>query len=454
VLVGADLCVLFLTRAAVRLVRDHAVLGRSLQAFLLQLIPPGSLSGVQFATAVLFGLALAGNYGPGDRRHDVRRLLWGVSIGAAFPFWAALWSHGVPMTVAEYLGTTLLFWALLTLERATVHQLAAHFLPESESIRTLVVGSAPECEAVMASSMFSSGRDYHVAGFVDVRLPAAPHALGHVTDFVHVLQQTRADAVVVCGHLSDMRFHEVVDAAIAAGTQILAVPRSAARGVTPNVVWLRGRPLIQLTVPTLNGQQLAIKRALDICIGGVLLALAAPLIALIALCVKLTSPGAVVFRQERVGRGGKPFSIFKFRTMVDGADRQREQLLARSIYRDARLFKVPDDPRVTAIGKWLRLSSLDELPQLVNVLRGEMSLVGPRPPLPSEVALYERHHYARFSVIPGITGPWQVAGRNGITDFEQVVKIETEYIRTWSLARDLAILARTIPVVLGRRGAH
>jgi lipopolysaccharide/colanic/teichoic acid biosynthesis glycosyltransferase len=140
--------------------------------------------------------------------------------------------------------------------------------------------------------------------------------------------------------------------------------------------------------------------------------------------------------------------------MVNGAEHRRDELLGRSVYSDPRLFKVHDDPRATRLGRWLRRSSLDELPQLVNVLRGEMSLVGPRPPLPSEVALYQEHHYARFGVTPGITGPWQVSGRNGVTDFERVIELETEYIRNWSFARDLWILLRTVPVVLGRRGAH
>src|SRR5437899_2729056 len=129
--------------------------------------------------------------------------------------------------------------------------------------------------------------------------------------------------------------------------------------------------------------------------------------------------------------------------MVDGAERHRDELLSQSLYRDARLFKLSSDPRTTRLGRWLRRTSLDELPQLVNVLKGDMSLVGPRPPLPSEVALYETHHYARFDVKPGMTGPWQVAGRNQVTDFERVVALETGYMRTWSLGQDVLILLQT-----------
>jgi len=169
--------------------------------------------------------------------------------------------------------------------------------------------------------------------------------------------------------------------------------------------------------------------------------------------VKAASPGPMFFTQERVGQGGRKFRIIKFRTMVDGAEQRRDELLSRSLYSDGRLFKVPNDPRITPLGRWLRRTSIDELPQLVNVLRGEMSLVGPRPPLPSEVALYEEHHYARFDVKPGITGPWQVAGRNGVTSFEEVLGLERNYIRNWSVWADMRLLAATIPVVVRMRGA-
>ena len=197
-----------------------------------------------------------------------------------------------------------------------------------------------------------------------------------------------------------------------------------------------------------------LKRTLDLTGATVGLVVLSPVFLVLALLVKLDSPGPVFFRQPRVGRGGRCFRIIKFRTMRLGADAQQAGLLAQNIYRDPRLFKIVRDPRVTRVGRWLRRISADELPQLWNVLRGEMSLVGPRPPLPSEVERYEAHNYARFDVKPGITGPWQVSGRNEITDFERVITLETEYIRGWSLARDLWILCRTVPAVLARRGAH
>jgi lipopolysaccharide/colanic/teichoic acid biosynthesis glycosyltransferase len=235
---------------------------------------------------------------------------------------------------------------------------------------------------------------------------------------------------------------------------VLAVPRSIEiAGVEPKLVWRHDQPLVELTTPTLRGGQLIIKRFVDVVGASLALVLALPVMLLVAAVVKLDSKGPIFFRQNRVGRGGGLFKIFKFRTMVAGAEERREELLGQSIYADRRLFKVVRDPRLTRLGGWLRRTSLDELPQLFNVLKGEMSLVGPRPPIPSEVDLYEAHHYARFDVKPGITGPWQVGGRNRITDFEQIVALETRYIRDWSLLGDILILVRTCWVVLGMRGA-
>jgi len=196
-----------------------------------------------------------------------------------------------------------------------------------------------------------------------------------------------------------------------------------------------------------------VKRLMDL--AGALLGIIALgwLMLLIGIAVKLDSRGPMLFRQTRVGRGGRRFKIVKFRTMEENAEDRVEDLRPMSVYRDERLFKVRKDPRVTRLGRFLRASSLDELPQLFNVLAGQMSLVGPRPPLPSEVELYEERHFARFDVKPGITGPWQASGRNEITDFEQIIALESDYIRNWSLLSDLVLLARTVPVVLLRHGA-
>jgi lipopolysaccharide/colanic/teichoic acid biosynthesis glycosyltransferase len=198
----------------------------------------------------------------------------------------------------------------------------------------------------------------------------------------------------------------------------------------------------------------ALKRGVDVVGAAFALLALAPLLAVLALLVKLDSPGPVLFAQTRVGRGGRPFRMLKLRTMRDGADAEKASLAHLNHSDDPRLFKIPADPRVTAVGRVIRRWSLDELPQLWNVLVGHMSLVGPRPFFESDLADYEAHHFRRLAVKPGITGLWQVSGRSDIVDFEDVVRLDRHYIEHWSLALDLRILVRTLPVVVSRSGAY
>ena len=160
------------------------------------------------------------------------------------------------------------------------------------------------------------------------------------------------------------------------------------------------------------------------------------------------------FRQERAGLGGRPFRIWKFRTMRVRAEHQKGELEHLNPSGDRRLFKIPRDPRVTRLGHWLRRFSLDELPQLFNILRGDMSFVGPRPFFPGDIPHYESHHLERLAVIPGLTGLWQISGRSEVTEFEQVVELDRAYIRQWSVLLDLKILLKTLPAVLRQDGAY
>jgi lipopolysaccharide/colanic/teichoic acid biosynthesis glycosyltransferase len=198
---------------------------------------------------------------------------------------------------------------------------------------------------------------------------------------------------------------------------------------------------------------MALKRGLDIAGAALGLVVLSPVIALIALLIKLDNAGPAFFAQTRVGLGGRTFRMLKFRTMVDGADSRKREVAHLNGSGDCRLFKVMSDPRVTRIGRLLRKYSLDEIPQLYNVLRGDMSLVGPRPFFPEDLEHYEPHHFQRYSVLPGITGQWQVNGRSHIQDFEAVVAHDLDYIRNWSLSRDLVILFKTLPAVVRADGA-
>jgi lipopolysaccharide/colanic/teichoic acid biosynthesis glycosyltransferase len=194
------------------------------------------------------------------------------------------------------------------------------------------------------------------------------------------------------------------------------------------------------------------KRAFDVLFTSVgIITFSIPLLTLAAL-VKFTSEGGLFFTQERIGLHGKKFKMYKFRSMyVDAEDRLKE-LLAGNETNQA-MFKMKNDPRVTPVGKWLRKFSLDEFPQLLNVLKGEMSLVGPRPPIERELSAYETWHYVRFSTVPGLTGAWQVSGRSNIKEFNDVVKLDFNYIRNWSVWQDLVILFKTVPVVLLAKGS-
>ena len=456
VLVIADLASFYVMRELVRAVRDHALAGSWVSTQVSNWLPAGILNGWQYAAALFVSLVILGTYGPGDARRDVKRLFLACALATALPLWMTIWSRGVQMVAVQYGLTTALVWLGLMVERRLLNSVVQRVRPRPHAtLRTLFVGYAEQCRESADSPAFGVDSEYRPIGFVDTHIPPAPSALGHITDFASVIHEAHAEAVVVCGYLSDKQFHDVVDAALTAGCRVLSVPRSMAiAGVSPTLVWRSNQPLVELTAPTLRGGQLIIKRCFDLIGASVGLILATPILLLIAAVVKLDSRGPVFFRQDRVGRGGRIFKIFKFRTMVSDAEHRRDELVEQSIYADRRLFKIVRDPRVTRLGAWLRRTSLDELPQLFNVLKGEMSLVGPRPPIPSEVELYETHHYARFDVKPGITGPWQVGGRNQITDFEQVVALETQYIRSWSLLGDIAILFRTVGVVFWMRGAH
>jgi lipopolysaccharide/colanic/teichoic acid biosynthesis glycosyltransferase len=196
------------------------------------------------------------------------------------------------------------------------------------------------------------------------------------------------------------------------------------------------------------------KRVVDVVGALVGLIVFAPALLVLAVLVKLDSPGPLFFTQRRLGMDGRPFRMWKLRTMQMGSDGDKSTLGHLNASLDRRLFKIPADPRVTRLGRVLRRWSLDEVPQLVNVLRGEMSLVGPRPFFEADLPEYDAHHFRRLGVKPGVTGLWQVSGRSEIVDFEEVVRLDRHYIEHWSLALDARILARTIPVVLRRRGAY
>ena len=215
---------------------------------------------------------------------------------------------------------------------------------------------------------------------------------------------------------------------------------------------MAGLPLVHLEAPrTLHASHWA-KRVFDIVGSLALLLVTAPVTVVTALAVKFHDGGPILFRQTRIGRDGKPFSCLKFRSMVVDAEHLQADLMVNH-ERSAVLFKMAEDPRVTRPGKWIRRLSLDELPQLWNVFRGQMSLVGPRPPLPHEAARYGTDMNRRLRVRPGMTGLWQVSGRSDLS-WDETVRLDLYYVDNWSMVQDLAILMRTVSAVLSSRGAY
>jgi exopolysaccharide biosynthesis polyprenyl glycosylphosphotransferase len=237
-----------------------------------------------------------------------------------------------------------------------------------------------------------------------------------------------------------------VDLVVAPQLTDIAGPRIHIRPVS-------GLPLLYVEEPELTGARRIVKGLFDRALALVLVVVFAPLLAGISLLIRSTSEGPAFFRQTRVGRNGEEFTVFKFRTMRIDAEQLLADLQQHNENADGLLFKMRDDPRITRHGRWLRKYSLDELPQLFNVLRGEMSLVGPRPPLPSEVAKYGDDVRRRLLVKPGITGLWQISGRSDL-DWDETVRLDLYYVENWSIAFDFLILWRTAFAVLEGRGAY
>jgi exopolysaccharide biosynthesis polyprenyl glycosylphosphotransferase len=455
VLMAGDAAALLLLRSLLRGMRDDQWLGSATAVLLNRLVPQGALPLVQLLPAVLLGLVVLDTYGASDRRRDGRRLMAGATLGLGLPFWTYLWSHFTPLALPGFVILATVISLSLIIERHLIDHVVRWLWPIGPgAARALVIGPQDHTRRAFEHPGLADTREFVLGGIFDPNELGLRRGQDGFSRLCQTIKRYGVDTLVLSGPLDDGALALVIDAAGAAGCQLYALPRAfALGGVESQMVWRRGAPLVALSRPGLRGRQLLIKRTLDLLVSGIGLVVLSPLFVIIAAAVYISSPGPIFFRQTRIGLGGRPFKITKFRSMVNDAEAKREDLTPKSLYRDGRLFKLKDDPRVTRLGRFLRRTSLDELPQLWNALVGNMSLVGPRPPLPNEVDLYEEHHYTRFNVKPGITGPWQVNGRNTITDFDEVIRLETDYIREWTIWKDMGILLKTVPAVVYMRGA-
>ncbi len=323
--------------------------------------------------------------------------------------------------------------------------------------RAVLVGTGQHIEAVAHALDAAPGTvsPIDVVGFISLtpRPDNGLRSLGELGDLRDIIEREQIDEVIIADPaFPQQEAVELVDECHRRGVRVRIAP-STMEILVHRAEFVPGEavPLFELRAPVFEGFDWFVKRAFDVVGSIALLMVMSPLLALMALAVKLTSRGPVLYHSMRPGIGGSPFACLKFRTMYEGAD-ERQAGLEQDNEADGALFKMRDDPRVTAVGRILRRFSLDELPQLWNVARGEMSLVGPRPLPQRDFDQLEDWHRKRYLVLPGITGLWQVSGRSEL-DFDDLVRLDFLYLEHWSVSLDLSILVKTIPAVLLRRGA-
>jgi exopolysaccharide biosynthesis polyprenyl glycosylphosphotransferase len=321
--------------------------------------------------------------------------------------------------------------------------------------RGLIVGSGKHIEAVAHALEDRARTRVQLVGYISLtpRPQNGLRSLGQLDELQDILARERVEEVIIADpDFPQERAVELVDICHRRGVMVHVAPTTM-EILFDRAEFIPGQsvPLFTLRPPVFEGIDYALKRTFDLVVSTITLILLSPVLLAIAAAVKLSSKGPAIYRSVRPGMAGKPFSCFKFRTMREEADQIQADLEPLNEQTGA-LFKIRNDPRLTSVGRFLRRFSLDELPQLVNVIRGEMSLVGPRPLPMRDFERLEEWHKKRYLVMPGITGLWQVSGRSEL-DFDDLVRLDFLYLERWSVFLDLTILLKTIPAVLSRRGA-
>ena len=406
--------------------------------------------------------------------YDLERLTWGsgefsrvahaLALGVLAFIIVTYTLHMPGLSRAWIVLTFALSFALVSTGRLLVRMGLRILRRRGRMLRkTLIVGSNDEaahiCELLLGSPE---------TGLVPVGCLASSHAerlglnycgesvpcLGEARNLGYYVTELKLDTVII---VSSAFSHDIVSRMIGElrGHEITTHVSSGLFEILTRRVLIRelaGVPLITVRGVSLSRANLVTKRLFDLMVAGLGVLIGLPIWLGIALAIKLDSRGTVFYRQPRIGQNGQAFDMFKFRSMCVDAHERLEQLRDDN-EATGPLFKMKNDPRVTRVGSWMRKYSIDEFPQLINVLRGEMSLVGPRPPLPDETAAYSERHWRRMEVPPGMTGLWQVSGRSGLT-FEEMVRLDLYYIENWSVGFDMSLILRTVPAVLLARGAY
>ena len=400
--------------------------------------------------------AQAGLYRERGRRPGAGRILASLIVVALIVLAFGL-GTGYEFSTSGLIPTSVVAAALtIGLLRAAYESAALELMRAAGIRRRIVLVGEGESVARVRAALAASrpGLAYEFLGVVADDPAPGLRLLGRRDSLADVLQELRPDDVVLAeADLDERVVLDVVEQAHRHGVKVRIAPDTTELLVQRGeYVPGQGAPLFELRPPVLTGFEWALKRAFDLVLSTLVAVVLLPLWLLVALAIKLDSRGPVFFVDRRIGVGEREFGMLKFRTMVAGAERL-QPTLEEANEAEGALFKIRDDPRVTRVGRVLRRLSLDEIPQVLNVLRGEMSLVGPRPLPLRDHRLLADWHRARYAVLPGMTGLWQISGRSGL-GFDDLVRLDFTYIENWSIWLDITIIAKTIPAVILRRGAY
>jgi exopolysaccharide biosynthesis polyprenyl glycosylphosphotransferase len=406
---------------------------------------------------VVFGQAAAGTYRPGRSHGDYSQVIKGAIAASAARLVVDSLYDVTGLSTQAHLELAVLVVAALCAWRFALARLVRFAYSRSMGQkRTLIVAEQDRAFEVLERFRTADEPRMRHMGHIVPDADEDPTALGSIEDLSRFIEELDISYVIVAAELPREKFERVVHACFVHGAAVSVVPGTLAElPVRVSSRDILGWPLLELQTPRLHVLQVAIKRVLDILLSSVLIVLLAPLFGLIALAIRVESRGPIIFRQRRPGLGGKRFSMLKFRTMRPDAEallHNDPALLEKFLANDCKLSP-EEDPRISRTGALLRRTSLDELPQLFNVLRGDMSLIGPRPVVGPELDHYGDWVSTVLGVRPGMTGYWQVAGRSKIM-YPERARLDIYYVTRWSLGLDLKILFMTVPAVFRRSGAH
>lgn len=332
------------------------------------------------------------------------------------------------------------------------------FIKSNKSIapRTLLIGGK-EHYVKFCNYLNKSNTEVDIIGYVSIKPEdrGKPEYIGPIEDLEEIIKTYNIDQIYILHRRSVAveTVQEYISLCMEMGVTARIIMDSYRAGAAQSYVSSVGTyPVVTYHTVSLNVTEKFVKRVIDI-VGSIIgIILSSPIMLITAIAIKIDSKGPVIFKQERVGMNGRHFNIYKFRSMCNDAEKQKEKLMEQNEMQGEFMFKMQNDPRITKVGKFIRKTSIDELPQFFNVLFGDMSIVGTRPPTVDEVEKYDRSHWRRISIKPGITGMWQVSGRSSITDFDEIVSLDTEYIDKWSVLLDIKIIIKTALQIFSKNG--